>query len=125
MTESEFLALSPREQDALVAEHVMGMKQLCIHDWNTQTTFYPPFKCSQCDGWVTLAFPNYTTQIQDAWEVFDFINTDYACYQIGMNIRGNWVINIRAKLDQEFFIENNSAPLAICIAALKAKGVIK
>ena len=143
MTTQEFLALPSREQDALVAEHIFGFKtELFINcpDCgaklnNSKTTkkinpFYRMW-CGQCSEYKYSPYKEYTTQIQDAWEVIENLQADDACcfelkWYVGefpweCIFRHHDLVNEHS----EFKSHGPTAPLAICIAALKAKGAIE
>ena len=147
MTEAEFLALEPRERDALVATEVMGWHEYPAHLWGELWQDGWPFHrpCEQChEVWVeekeepaTPCEPyisRYTTSIADAWQVVEKMREDR-----------NWSFEIHRWSNKEAGRENglwaswfyplvgscagceagDTAPLAICIAALKAKGEIE
>lgn len=111
MSESEFLAMEPRERDALVAEKVMGKDVRCT-----------------CD----FCLPTYTTSIAAAWQVVEKINREHGpfhlrdvCHRFGDDAPIFW----RAWFEStgpkhESYVDADTAPLAICIAALKAVGEI-
>lgn len=121
-----------REIDALVAEHVMGMENNTKPEnsvaqnkmyhylslfWNKDTGEYEATKPPRNN------FPNYSTDIAAAWSVIDAMLNDKACYFQGHRI---------CVYSNEVFIMNDfeelqakaeSTPMAICLAALKAKGI--
>jgi hypothetical protein len=107
-----------RELDLLVAKHVMGyfkIKSLIPDEPNK--VFYPELQMK--DGELV---PHYSTDIKDAWEIVE-------------KLRKDWTMEIRqvrnGTLDVTFYNYDakhksrniDTAPLAICLAALKAKGV--
>lgn len=113
MTEQEFLALEPRERDGLVAEKVMKLEWLKHPDGYE---FRPD-----------LRLEHYTTNIFDAWQVVEKMR------KMGWTLKLHedrtpewcavfWDIPYRHNPSMAY---TNTAPLAICIAALKAKGEIK
>lgn len=124
MTESQFLALPDREKDALVAEKVMGcnVKQGFNPITAEPDITYKFCGCESrdhhCDGGGVL---EYTTSIAAAWEVVErwpdgyFIEKDGDGYAIWEMEAYRNDLKCKAK----------SAPLAICLAALKAKGVVE
>ncbi len=98
MRTDEFLALPERERDAIVAEKVMGY-----------------------DMEVEDPLPFYTTDIAAAWEVMEKMRKKYAV-SIGVGTKCHVVV-------LDVFLNQvaeawQPAPLAICLAALKAVGVI-
>lgn len=117
-----------RDLDALVAEKVMGWLN------NEKDTLAPGMwgiMDWRADGTPFLAanFPSYSTDITAAWEVVDRLSSD-----------GSWVLHGQEGLGWEAelnyqngrFLQNedtvsigrgNTAPHAICLAALKAEGI--
>jgi len=142
MTESEFLALKPRERDAVVAKRVMGF---CPHD----SSMVEPdtFRGEVSYYWCCWCFdrrpsrhafdqPRYTTDISAAWQVVGKMReegwTGYVEWVPGFGFgaefsRGD--SNLPGPGfewgDSPIMIPERTAPLAIAIAALKAKGVIE
>lgn len=129
MTEKDFLKLLVRERDALIAEKVMGFD---VDD------IYEHEEMGDEVGWIPITnmpfdhVPHYTTSIVAAWEVFGIIckaDTEYGSCSIHKNsdklhsenevFLANYDI-----LGRRYFGYANTAPLAICIAALKVTGVI-
>lgn len=105
---------SLRELDALVAEHVMGIYPL-----------------------VATAWANYSTSIADAWQVVEHIRnlTDDSGYLLwiknspGGNYKVEIVAFVRRPLYKEIMekpfgdVIAATAPIAICLAALRSKGI--
>ena len=115
-----------RELDALVAEKVMGIK-LCHHELHeTRPT------CKYCHlnkgfwqpKWGRIEPPrHYSTDIAAAWEV---VETFAGKVYVGMargKYSGDWKAVIGDRVRPSYEIEAETAPLAICLAALKAKGI--
>ena len=146
MTEAEFLALEPRERDALVATEVMGWHEYPAHLWGELWQDGWPFHrpCEQChEVWVEKkeepAAPckpyisRYTTDISAAWQVVEkitgTIQPDGAKREVEISSDcGHWRCDIAIEgwaLPPDIMAEADTAPLAICIAALKAKGEIE
>jgi hypothetical protein len=185
MTEQEFLALESREQDALVAEKVMGYS--CVHESETMPSDvlveeyaaewleehgtvcpdahaqsqveqyldcdYPPRWCKHCHcrysqidlkkDTGTWARRSYMTSIENAWQVVEKMQEEGFAFAVwgvpefSSVFRGTTVAFRRdvypPRLDFDYQLEDRSdatgnapdAPLAICIAALKAKGEIE
>lgn len=132
MTESEFLSLSPRERDALVAENVMGFlrKKELIKSLNGEEFLADVWIDDDNESW--LKPDPYTTHILFAWEVvekmkelpgryykIDYIQIDWCPKDEKWMV--SWVDNHESTRGDSCA---NTAPLAISIAALKAKGVI-
>ena len=106
MTESEFLALPPVKQRILVA------KTLGFHK----------------EGWET--WPDFALDISAAWQVVEKMREWDGCMNPEVEIRsdmGRWTcaIGFEAWAAISGEATADTAPLAICIAALKAKGVIE
>jgi len=117
MTESEFLALAPRERDALVAEKVMGQGMVLHHEGY----YFRPGNL----------LPDYTT-ISAAWTVVEKMREEELAFEVTWgwshveenNDYDNWVAGFSNE-DERWTATADTAPLAICIAALRAKGVIE
>lgn len=105
-----------RHLDALVAEKLMGLRVI-----NNPLEYGLPFVLRegapdsipiQADNQLPL--PKYSTDIQDAFQVIEQSN---AFFEMFNNPRkGIWVV----KFEGGSALVANSAPLAICLAALKA-----
>jgi len=134
MTESEFLALEPRERDKVVAMGAMDNKPLRFGDVLAD--------CHDPDalGWLILTGddtaefchypPSYTTDISAAWQVVEAVDPlmgnspwDFVLARTD----GGWICNFHAEWFEQVAdgYEAPTAPLAICIAALRAKRVIE
>ena len=108
-----------RELDALIAEKVMGWKVDRIVEHNNTTGdellhIFGPDK-----------FPHYSTQIADAWLVVEKLGKDDWTYTIVGNSSYNRC-DLRKWLSHNnwahLYSDADTAPLAICLAALKAVG---
>ena len=120
-----------RDLDALVAEKVMGFTVAhCLPVFSTQDEWYERVPITK-DGGLERALSYYSTDIAAAWEVVGKLHgkislqgpgtTDmgegYATY-------GTWTAQFQPKGEQTEVTEKaDTAPLAICLAALKAVGV--
>jgi len=117
-----------RELDRLVAEHVFGFyitEETAGPKWideNGKEMFKPDPNRKPAGfeepGWT---YPHYSTDIAAAWEVvekfrknddviLDYYKTDFDQWRCAFGRGAN-------------FVKHKSAPRAICLAALKAKGV--
>lgn len=109
-----------RELDALVAEKVMG-------DYISDREGEP----GSWRGPDFTPLPQYSTDISAAWEVVEKIinHSDYVCWELSSEWKGDG-----AKSDYPFYARfclgngdktagADTAPHAICIAALKVVGV--
>lgn len=104
--------LTPRQIDALIAKHIMGLEV-------TDNTYAAPIAVDYGVGEGGFDGPllKYSTDIKAAWEVvekFDYyiIQADCGRYRVNLTPEYEWY-DARAQ----------SVPMAICLAALKAKGV--
>ena len=126
-----------RELDALIAEKVMGWK---YHDWKTSTAFEYTKYCFICGCTKRLHAPvaiddfcgtketppHYSTQIADAWLVVEKLLEMGAWFSLSKNHHNfTWdcrgIINERKDDEVRFIDHADTAPLAICLAALKTK----
>lgn len=105
--------MSPRERDALVAEKVMG------NDYNDPKYFNS--SNNNIRVWDD-DLPRYTTDIAAAWEVVEKLRPD-----ILLNVQpyGDfWHCKaFTVHMHELAHTRAKSAPEAICLAALRAKGV--
>lgn len=109
MTTNEFLVLPDRERDAIVAEHVMGL------------TVIGGFQCRPVNSreeWSDILL--YSTNIAAAWDAL--LTLGNCCIQFHA---GDWVVFSGYHTDSEPLGWAKTAPLAICIAALRAAGFLK
>ena len=110
-----------RDLDALVAERVMGW----VHH-PEQILGMPP--STQAEFWTYMsgesrhhvpAIPSYSTSLAAAWEVVE----KFRGFEI-IRIMDQYVVHIPASiLKDDYLVEGivaDTAPLAICLAALKA-----
>ena len=134
MTEQDFLALKPRERDALVAEKVMGnspcLEWRLLHHGGLSGPAYglDGGHCSEHGGPPSTCVPShlfphhYTEDIGLTWQVVEKMREEGFSFRI--EISGLiWFAIFGAGRDTE--AANNLAPLAITIAALRARGVIE
>jgi len=95
-----------RERDALIAEKVMG--ELDKINEREYRLMIP--------SGVTL--PHYSTQIADAWQVVEKLNLPFTLQKNKQFKGGHYASFI---VDKRFeAAQADTAPLAICLAALKA-----
>lgn len=114
-----------RELDALVAELIMGFwSQNIQHSegagkWRQETQWHTSF------GTRMNGLPNYSTNIAAAWEILP------ALQNAGLSCFGRFCENLMERFEGDeasanvtlFNVLANLTPLAICRAALEAKGV--
>lgn len=113
-----------RELDALVGEKVFGITFCVCSNWDCNNTYNGYYlKCNQCKGMIPYPAP-YSTDIRAAWEIVGklkpyfpeirFDNPNWTCGLKGNNSAGKFVEIITQHGD--------TAPHAICLAALRATG---
>jgi hypothetical protein len=114
-----------RELDALIAEKVMGWKGINSHAAHLEVgQFY-----NRQDGVVIVEHRNRlrmfepSTSIADAWLVAEKLNEKWGNW--ALIFRGTWAVYEYPNDYGEYppDAEADTAPLAICLAALKAVGV--
>lgn len=100
-----------RKTDSLVATKLMGFSE----------------SARECD------IPDYSTEMEAAWQVVEKLNADGGCYSLINDDAGHWALSSDGQQSipekfpgdiwTQFIIEADlwadTAPLAICIAALK------
>lgn len=126
MKTEEFLNLPSREQDEIVHLKVMDKKLGYFHEWNPRSGYHEPYE-------VKYNPPAYTTDIKAAWEVVEkFAPNDITFGDCGVHLFeifwdcGGWFVKTHRACGNIVEISMaDTAPLAICLAALKAKGVIE
>lgn len=108
-----------RELDALVAEKVMG--------WTYRT--FPDGACPLVKHWYCgeqyMLMKSFSTSITDAWQVVEKLNNLWQGHWSLVRVDGEWAI-YENPYDIEGYpptAQAMTAPLAICLAALKAVGV--
>jgi len=110
-----------RKIDRLVAEKIMGWKYYPEgHHISNELTWIG------ADGGWYIKCPNYSTDIAAAWEVVEKLQKEYIVSILGPDDQGtHWCVDIMSKNQKLNFANEvgNTAPMAICLAALKAKGV--
>lgn len=127
-----------RELDALIAEKVMGWEVLTDEleiakregtpdlvdpqRWHRRKVWFKGNEKMACEECGTL--PAYSTNITDAWEVVERLvstpgpNGDHHSVQVDYS--GDAVVVIDENEDWQVSAIADTAPLAICLAALKA-----
>lgn len=111
-----------RELDALIAEKVMG------YDVKTWNEVYEVAKRKEDIPVIVLeekqcrSIPRYSTNISDAWQVVEELSAYY-----GVEVYQDKVVpcecNVYHLGSRKSRAIADTAPLAICLAALKAVGV--
>jgi hypothetical protein len=115
-----------RELDALIAEKVMGLKLYRHEYYGLSGKLEPdgPFLNPQGLESVNREIPNYSKDIAAAWEVVKKIVHPEVVSSFVFDLRvENWPRKFKAKFSNgggAYSAIEDSAPLAICLAALKA-----
>lgn len=116
-----------REVDALIARHVFGLD--VQRDQYTSAPIWEPRVKSRDDPWeYYLGKSNdkvarYTSDIAAAWRVVEhFPPLHFRLEQRG-TVGTNWWARLYAADSERGHAEAPTAPLAICLAALRAKGI--
>lgn len=99
-----------RKLDSLVAEHVMGFNNIGKRDIPGSETYQ------------MFEYQKYSTDIAAAWDVVEKLRLDAIWLQIKPNIFG-FKIDCCPVPGVKIETAADNAPLAICLAALKAKGI--
>lgn len=121
MTRDDVMRLSGRELDAAVAEHVMGWKR--GDPKYGDMPWYPP-GIGRYLGGGRLNLPKFSTDIAAAWEVVERlaefeINDIEVTVEI-RNVAEGWACWIHSGCEEIAEAREETAPLAICRAALLA-----
>ena len=112
-----------RELDALIAEKVMG--RVVTHPEQSSPGYLLEWSGDAYEVGGARTLPSYSTDIADAWEVVAKLETGRPHRQVrlsGYNV-DEWFCDVALFLGEDrgtVWGEGNSAPLAICRAALKA-----
>lgn len=110
--------MTSRERDALVAETVMETPRHLIFGTNYELG-------SGADFDIVNYAPQYTTDISAAWEVAEKMRENGFWYFIGSGSKehGKIVVEFRPQGEDGVAVVMDDVPEAICLAALRAKGV--
>ncbi len=104
--------LTPRQRDALVAEKVMGWHDIVERDMYAYGV--------TPDG-PSAVVRNYTTDIAAAWQVVEYMAQRHATIEITVtDVLTHVAIGL---LRPKAVAYSKEAPEAICLAALRAKGI--
>lgn len=128
-----------RRIDALVAEHVMGLTLRDEFQRDRQEVVFGGEHLDLGMGWYCCVVPRYTIDIAAAWKLVEhfggaatiygpggsYAGGEYAASSWGCEISGDFPSEYdpECRTDYVRCYEAESAPLAICLAALKAVGV--
>lgn len=118
-----------RELDALVAEKVMGWTWSLDEKTGWWTLTSPEGRIGMCENKSVLIesglhFPDYSTHISAAWEVVEKIKDRSGLDLLFSPTRKIWqaTFTMEHPLRVENLSQEQTAPHAICLAALKAVG---
>ena len=127
-----------RKIDALIAEHVMGwewfsadeLKNLGYVTKEVGLLFPNEPKAALESGFnvIESIIPNYSTDMAAAWEVLKWWESNEGCdWDLHYDFDDNYACRFRWLHDEgesdTDWCEVDSMPMAICLAALKAKGI--
>lgn len=129
--------MSDRELDALVSENVIGNSLFTEGDdweYGNFDGFTNQKRCVHC-GFTNhngntyfheCAVPHYSTDIHTAWSVVEKLNSMFTnvavCHDNGWGVR-LWNIGSDGAESGSVQASADTAPRAICLAALKALGI--
>ena len=104
-----------RELDALVGTHVF--------EWAHDPGYSFPWSESE-DANVGFLLPQFSTDIAAAWQVVEHLKAEWMFNLIGPSAKKQWAASFMNSKNATVFaiIAADTAPLAICLAALKAVG---
>lgn len=113
-----------RALDILIAEKIMGLTTLPYTEGVKQVGDYSGPVVMVDNRWKPLHY--YSTNISAAWEVVEKMTTKDSSMSIESNPNGTFAAFVHDVLTDKtigYCNVANTAPHAICLAALKAKGV--
>jgi hypothetical protein len=111
-----------RKIDALVAEHVMGWANIDVPDAKIPSLVIGVRYDMHGGVPAHWEVPSYSTNLAAAWEVVEKLTEEG--YEFWVS--GDGRVELYDQDDNQFhagYSTRRTAPLAICLAALKAKGV--
>lgn len=103
--------MNKRKIDCLIARHIFNKP------WEWSDTLNAPVTAS-LDAEL---YPLYSSSIAAAWEVVEKLGgvSTGSGYCVDISYDGGWIVSIGNYCESN----QDTAPMAICLAALKAKGV--
>lgn len=143
MTTADFLKLSDGERDEIVAEHVMGWRRYSRKEINNfgygllqnRESILSPVEPEmpakpEMVNFFTVYVCAYTTDISAAWEVVEKMRENKVCLNVCHAFENfktwKYFVTIQEMGKEPDYVEpQESAPLAISIAALICKGVLE
>lgn len=111
-----------RELDAMIAEKVMGWAPV-LHYGERGTGYWAPSGCESDGAWVTDGdVPFYSADMAAAWEVVEEMARRGWKVDVQSRCPPRWAVHVNFALPitGRVFERSDSAPHAICLAALKA-----
>ena len=125
-----------RPIDAMVAEHVMETEKYWSIRWGgSGYGDFPTYDEAVIQSKKLLGGrqatiapywdePKYSTDIYSAWLVVEKLAGEQGPYSVVMNNNdGDWVVHFWNGDRHDLYANADTAPMAICLAALKAVGV--
>lgn len=106
-----------RELDALVAEKVMNFALGMMSEQDVEPSIIVDQAVASFD-----VIPYYSTDISAAWEVVEKLAGRFVP-SLTLGPTNEWQAVFQESTDVIYYEHSNSAPHAICLAALKAVGV--
>lgn len=109
-----------RDLDKLIAERIMGYRFCTLHPW-AEDKFDGYIRCDECGDYAPYWKP-YSTDIAAAWKVVDSISIEWGISLTGVGMVWRCLFGKRTDIGDGHKVEAeaDTAPLAICLAALKA-----
>ncbi|KKM14802.1 hypothetical protein LCGC14_1702420 [marine sediment metagenome] len=128
MTENEIIKLTGLELNEAVAVEVMGLPKqtfgretLCPECSILGRYCGTRSRCSNCNEWYYSPYRDYYYDIQATWEIVEKLNSSgFELGRCGCHVPGIWRCWIDIRNRDVPVVEANTAPLAICRAALLA-----
>ncbi len=110
-----------RKIDALVAEKVMGLTVREDPEYLDEWEYVVPWKRGRPDQWDRV--PLYSSSIAAAWEVVEKLKRELGDLLL-RNQGAGWLANFYDESLGLYHAEHGeTAPVAICLSALAAKGI--
>jgi hypothetical protein len=110
------------ELDALIATQVMGWTRATLTD---DVTGPERWWCSGSTAWFLVDAWKPSTEIHWAWKVVEKLRGQHCCTKLYSDHHYIWECTLIEEIDdphtgrQSLFGQADTAPLAICLAALK------
>lgn len=108
-----------RKIDALVAEHIFNLKPSRLEVTVAGEVFDHDYYVGRPEDLRLVE--RYSSDIAAAWKVVEKLNADD--WRLDLRSNDNWHDASFSKDGSLIMVDSDTAPLAICLAALKAKGI--